>query len=834
VTPPDAEPTLRGPAPGQRVFGRYILQALLGRGGMGVVWRAHDEKLAEDIALKFLPEVVRWDPGAFEDLKAETRRARQLTHPNIIRVHDFVDDAAGAAIAMELVEGRTLTAVRLEKESALLDPADITPWLPQLCAALDYAHGQARVVHRDLKPTNILLARDGTVKVGDFGIARSLADSITRVSMMSAGTLVYMSPQQAMGEEPSPADDIYALGATLYELLTGKPPFHTGDVRLQLFQRPPEPIAARRVRLPRGADAAPIPRAWEETLAACLAKSAAARPASAGAVAARLAPASGGPVSGGPARHLRRLRGSLRGPIVAAAFVVLAAGGGFAAWRRWHRSADAAWPSDATRAIAAWNFDGNGHDDSGHDLDFINAASVVPVRDRHGRIDRALHFNGVAAIETPDAPPLRWGGAEPFSVSLWLRPDALRPEGNHVIGSAPTRVGDPQWQLSVAESGEVRLFLGRFQETGGVGLTGGSRVRAGEWTHVAVVSDGGTAQLWVDGRAGIQAQLPRLLRGPAPVSSRLRLGTSDLYARTSFSGDLDELRVWRRALAPAEVAALAAPEAPPRFATTRAAYSDRDELAAAIVAEFGAGANLADWDELRRWRSDDPAALGRELELEVGGTGLWLQRAGQRLWQAPRHYMLSRFAGAKPGYFLAHDELGGFQLALGSWYDVRQRALVRLPPPTARSERLARAAGGEAIARRFEPGEHVCAVAASWRGALARESGANQVQLRLRDGRRFLAACAPLPGERLAVSLGAAGQPEIARQIGATLGDFQFEVTVTDGWLRFRAVAVVGSAPIFQEQVPLGGVRAEDIAELGVTGPASAGLTIERAGAMFP
>jgi serine/threonine protein kinase len=88
----DAEPTVRGPAAGQRVFGRYTLQAMLGRGGMGVVWRARDETLGEEVALKFLPDAVRWDPAAFDDLKAETRRARQLTHPNIVRIHDFVED----------------------------------------------------------------------------------------------------------------------------------------------------------------------------------------------------------------------------------------------------------------------------------------------------------------------------------------------------------------------------------------------------------------------------------------------------------------------------------------------------------------------------------------------------------------------------------------------------------------------------------------------------------------------------------------------------------------------------------------------------------------------
>jgi serine/threonine protein kinase len=146
-----------------------------------------------------------------------------------------VEDGDSAAISMELVEGETLTVVRLRRENKFLEPADLAPWLPQLASALDYAHGEGRVVHRDLKPSNLMITGDGRLKVTDFGVARGLADSVPRVSMMSAGTLVYMSPQQAMGEDPAPSDDIYSLGATLYELLTGKPPFHTGDVRMQLF-----------------------------------------------------------------------------------------------------------------------------------------------------------------------------------------------------------------------------------------------------------------------------------------------------------------------------------------------------------------------------------------------------------------------------------------------------------------------------------------------------------------------------------------------------------------------------------------------------------------------
>jgi serine/threonine protein kinase len=396
------------------VFARYVLQGILGRGGMGVVWRAHDETLGEDVALKFLPDAVRWDPAAFDNLKVETRRARQLTHPHIVRIHDFVEDAGGAAISMELVDGSTLSELRLARANKIFETADLTPWLPQLGAALDYAHTQARVVHRDLKPSNVMLARDGAIKVTDFGVARSLADSVTRVSMMSAGTLVYMSPQQAMGDEPAPADDVYALGATLYELLTGKPPFHTGDVRLQLFQRKPDGLAARRKML--GATGAEISSAWEKTIAACLAKAPEERPRTVSEIAERLCAPQRTPA--------KRPRRPTRREILLGTLVLALAGWSGLSPARFHLGSSApvaaGFPSDATRALAAWNFDGDARDGSGHGLDG-ESTRAVPAQDRFGRIDRALHFNGNALVDVRDSPQLHWSGADAFTAAVWVR-----------------------------------------------------------------------------------------------------------------------------------------------------------------------------------------------------------------------------------------------------------------------------------------------------------------------------------------------------------------------------------------------------------------------------
>lgn len=287
--------TVRGFSAGQKVFGRFVLRKILGRGGMGVVWLAHDEKLDEPVALKFLPEVVKLDAVALGDLRKETKRARQLTHPNIVRIHDLLEEHHMAAIAMEAVDGTTLSQLRMERPAQVFGVAEISGWLPQLAAALDYAHHDARVVHRDLKPANIMLDARGRIKITDFGVSQSLTDSVSRASAQksSSGTPAYMSPQQMLGERAAPTDDLYALGATIYELLTGKPPFHSGNIILQVQSVTPPPMAQRRTELERPAEA--IPPEWESAIAACLDKSAARRPRSAGELLRRLGLAAGAP-----------------------------------------------------------------------------------------------------------------------------------------------------------------------------------------------------------------------------------------------------------------------------------------------------------------------------------------------------------------------------------------------------------------------------------------------------------------------------------------------------------------------------------------------------------
>ena len=285
----DLGQTVRGFRVGQKVFRRYTLVRILGRGGMGVVWLAKDEELDRDVALKFLPDLVVHDLAVLDELKRETRRSLQLTHHNIVRIHDFVQDSESACISMEYVDGPTLSALRVEQPSRVFEPAVLLPWIEQICGALEYAHRHAKIVHRDIKPANLMLNSKGELKVADFGIARSLSDSVSMLTMArgSSGTLAYMSPQQLDGERASNLDDIYSLGATLYELLTSKPPFYSGGIERLIREKTPPSIAQRRQELEINSSQQ-IPEQWEQTIAACLAKDPASRPQSASEVYDRL------------------------------------------------------------------------------------------------------------------------------------------------------------------------------------------------------------------------------------------------------------------------------------------------------------------------------------------------------------------------------------------------------------------------------------------------------------------------------------------------------------------------------------------------------------------
>jgi serine/threonine-protein kinase len=227
-TPPPSPGHAGGFAAGQKLAHRFLLERRLGEGGMGSVWLARDEKLAEPVALKMIRDVLLADPSIVERFKREVSAARRVLHPNVVRLHDLGEEEGLLFLSMEYVEGESL-AERIKRRGPL--PLEEVRMLTgQLCDALDAAHG-AGVVHRDLKPANVLLTfASGSVhaKVIDFGVAKlDHLEGMTATSLI-LGTPEYMAPEQIRGRAVDARTDVYALGMILHESLIGRTPFH-GD-----------------------------------------------------------------------------------------------------------------------------------------------------------------------------------------------------------------------------------------------------------------------------------------------------------------------------------------------------------------------------------------------------------------------------------------------------------------------------------------------------------------------------------------------------------------------------------------------------------------------------
>ena len=265
---------------GMRLAGRYEVFDIVGQGGMGRVYRATDTILGGEVAIKTLrPSVLATDPELREWLKREVRLSRRITHPNVLRTHDYGDDDGLLFITMEYVTGVSLRSLlasrqRLSVESTLAIGV-------QLCRALAAAHAEG-VVHRDVKPDNVLLSADGGVKVMDFGIAQLVADDGAADSD-GAGTLGYSAPEQLLSEPVGPAADLYATGVLFFECLTGRLPYPSLSPMALLQQVFRDPAPDVRAVVPE------VSPAFAALIAALLAPEPTARPEGAGAVAAALA-----------------------------------------------------------------------------------------------------------------------------------------------------------------------------------------------------------------------------------------------------------------------------------------------------------------------------------------------------------------------------------------------------------------------------------------------------------------------------------------------------------------------------------------------------------------
>jgi len=209
---------------GRLISGRYRLIAPLGDGGMATIWRAVDEQLDREVAVKLLRPQFSADPGFTARFKQEARAAGGLSHPNIVGVYDYGTDGADGDqyIVMELIEGRDLSAIL--RERGALSVEDAVRIAIGVASALEVAHRKG-IVHRDVKPGNILITDGGDVKVTDFGIARAVAEASMTVTGTTLGSVHYFSPEQARGDEVTGASDVYALAIVLYEMLTGRRPF---------------------------------------------------------------------------------------------------------------------------------------------------------------------------------------------------------------------------------------------------------------------------------------------------------------------------------------------------------------------------------------------------------------------------------------------------------------------------------------------------------------------------------------------------------------------------------------------------------------------------------
>ena len=220
---------------------RYRLGAPLGRGGMGEVYRAVDQVLDRQVAVKLMLP-VRNTLAATERFQREARAAAALNDPHVVAAFDFGSHGDGFYLAMELVEGRTVSQ-ELKRHGPL--PADrAVGIIRQAAAGLAAAH-RIGIVHRDIKPGNLLLADDGTVKVADFGIVRFLHDTTTTLTATGqiVGTSHYLSPERALGKPAEAPSDVYALGCVLYQLVTGHPPFLADEPASLVWPRaPPYPF----------------------------------------------------------------------------------------------------------------------------------------------------------------------------------------------------------------------------------------------------------------------------------------------------------------------------------------------------------------------------------------------------------------------------------------------------------------------------------------------------------------------------------------------------------------------------------------------------------------
>ncbi|MBP3407251.1 MAG: protein kinase [Kiritimatiellae bacterium] len=226
---------------------RYRIVRQLGSGGMGSVWLAEDMQLDGKLfAIKMLPSILVANKRAYQQLKSEALVSMRLTHPNIVTLRAFEENNGNPFLVMDYIDGETLDDwLGVRGQESGVSEEEVVKLLKPIAEALDYAHEEG-VVHRDIKPANVMIRKDGRPFVMDFGIAREIQETLTRVTgKMSSGTLMYMSPEQLNGDMPKKEQDIYSFAAMVYECLKGEPPFCRGAIEDQIKNKEPEPLVGR-------------------------------------------------------------------------------------------------------------------------------------------------------------------------------------------------------------------------------------------------------------------------------------------------------------------------------------------------------------------------------------------------------------------------------------------------------------------------------------------------------------------------------------------------------------------------------------------------------------
>lgn len=702
------------PPEAPRFSARFRQEHLLGMGALGKVWKARDLLLDEWVALKVLHAHLKGDDSARNSLQREVQGLRRLYHPNIVRVFDVHEDAGAFAVAMEWIDGPSLATHLASLPEQVMDPAALIQLIEPIAHALDHAH-ECGVLHRDLKPANILISQDGTPKLADFGLAIPRvppSDSVTEPTPI-CGTLPYLSPQILSGEQPGAADDCYALAVTAFECITGKPPFHSAAIDLQIRAKPAPTVT--RARSQHAPGAALIPADWDQVFGAALAKDPAQRPATAGEFVSRLR-ASLTPIA-------NRQMGALGRPssgnliVLSVATAVLAIlmltllrnpsenrqpEPGLPIPEMARAVPDGPTPEPAapdtptptglagySKAYLAGHLPLDGDLACWPDRRVIPTGPIMAIADRDHHPHGALSFPGRSMAEVPDP----WSGQplpSEFGVSFWYQtnhndatlfsfeqPNALRPS---------LRVGIRDGAL---------VYEG--EQSAGLPQALGPSLIPGHWHHIAVSVQQGTIRAHLNGMAYAKLSFP----GEITASSWVRLfiaGSPSLGSGIE-AGAMDDFRWYRRSITGNFAASLAAEPAlrpgllfeaghtaaqylqqhqPLPFALSALLHEASASWDGFAVAEYGDGALPADWEELKPLAGSlDPGWLDG-IGVRSGDSFL-IRRRGSHEFQPGRYYLAMRADGRVPADLLVHDHSHNHTLIIGSASGLKLPLLVRLP-----------------------------------------------------------------------------------------------------------------------------------------------------------